>query len=109
MALAEALARTLLARRLVACVSLQPLRSLYFWQGRLEQGEEVQLLLKSDGARLTALAEAVQELHSYETPEWLTWPVAASVAYGGWLQAVLSPGADAAGPADQPSAVDPAG
>ena len=41
MTLAEALARRLLADRLVACVSLQPVRSLYIWEGQLEQGDLV--------------------------------------------------------------------
>ena len=34
---AEALAEALLERRLVACVSLQPQRSMYRWNGRLER------------------------------------------------------------------------
>ena len=95
---AEALARTLLERRLVACVSLQPLRSLYLWQGRLEQAEEVQLLLKSDAGRLPALEQAVHALHSYDTPEWVWWPASAALPYRTWLQALLSPDADAATP-----------
>ncbi|MBM5800348.1 MAG: divalent-cation tolerance protein CutA [Cyanobacteria bacterium K_DeepCast_35m_m2_023] len=106
---AEALARALLDRRLVACVSLRPLQSLYLWQGRLEQADEVQLLLKSDAARLAALQQAVHALHSYETPEWLWWPVSASAAYGGWLQAVLNPDAGAAVPSDRSGGVDPTG
>lgn len=90
---AAALARQLLERRLVACVSLQPVQSLYHWQGQLEQAAEVQLLLKSDSARLGALEAAVHELHSYDTPQWLVWPVQAAPAYGAWMAAELSPGA----------------
>ena len=86
---AESLARRLLADRLVACVSLQPLRSLYLWQGRLEQSPEVQLLLKTDAQRLAALERVVHQLHSYATPEWLVWPARASAGYGSWLQGVL--------------------
>jgi len=36
---AESLARELLERGLVACVSLHPVVSLYRWQGRLERSE----------------------------------------------------------------------
>lgn len=110
--LAEALARALLARGLVACVSLQPSRSLYVWNGRLEHAQEVQLLLKTDAAHLAALQQAVLELHSYDTPEWLCWPASTSAAYGSWLAAVLSvlsPDADVAVPADRASDVDPVG
>ena len=65
---AEALARDLLERGLVACVSLHPVVSLYRWQGQLEQSEEVQLLLKTTPAHLEALRQALTELHSYDTP-----------------------------------------
>ena len=86
---AEALALALLERRLVACVSLQPQRALYHWHGALETASEVQLLLKTDAQHLPALAAAVRELHSYDTPEWLVWPVSASASYGSWLAAEL--------------------
>ena len=98
MTLAEALARRLLADRLVACVSLQPVRSLYIWEGQLEQGEEVQLLLKTDAARLDALQVAVHALHSYQTPEWVVWSVRASQGYGAWLQQVLARGSGLTSP-----------
>ena len=89
-ALAEALARRLLDAGLVACVSLQPLQSLYIWDGQLEGAQEVQLLLKTDGLRLAALQTAVHRWHSYATPEWLTWRAQASAGYGTWLAGVLS-------------------
>jgi periplasmic divalent cation tolerance protein len=97
-AAAEALARALLDQRLVACVSLVPITSLYRWQGQLERAAEVQLLLKSDTTRLDALERAVQQLHSYDTPEWLVWPVQAAPAYASWLAAELSPDAGVPGP-----------
>ena len=88
---AEALARALLQRRLVACASLQPQQALYHWRGRLETAPEVQLLLKSEARHRDALEAAVHELHSYDTPEWLVWLADASAGYGGWLGAELAP------------------
>ncbi|MEB3173085.1 MAG: divalent-cation tolerance protein CutA [Cyanobacteriota bacterium] len=95
---AEALARALLQRRLVACVSLQPQQALYHWQGRLESAAEVQLLIKTDTHRRAALEAAVRELHSYDTPEWLVWSAVASQAYGRWLAGELAPSPDAGRP-----------
>lgn len=89
---AEALARVLLERRLAACVSLHPVRSLYPWQGRLERGTEVQLLIKTLAHQLDALEAAVRERHSYSTPEWIHWPARCSAGYGAWL---LESGANA--------------
>ncbi|MEN9496338.1 MAG: hypothetical protein RLZZ137_1378 [Cyanobacteriota bacterium] len=85
--LAEQLARTLLERQLAACVALRPVTSLYHWQGRIERSEEVQILIKSHPACAAALEEAVRELHSYSTPQWLVWPAEAGEAYAAWLSA----------------------
>ena len=87
---AQALAEALLKRRLVACVSLQPLQSLYRWKGELQREKEVQLLLKTSADQLGRLQEAVMQLHSYDTPEWLSWPAEASAGYGTWALEQLS-------------------
>jgi periplasmic divalent cation tolerance protein len=82
---AESLARTLLQRRLAACVALQPLTSLYRWQGELQRSAEVQLLIKTHPACLEPLRQAVLERHSYTTPEWIHWPARCGAGYGAWL------------------------
>ena len=109
LARAEALAEALLERRLVACVSLQPFQSLYRWKGELQRETEVQLLLKTSTHQLQRLQEAVMELHSYDTPEWLTWPVEASGAYGAWALAQLSSDGLRPAPAGTPGDEPPAG
>ena len=105
---AQTLAEALLKRRLVACVSLQPLQSLYRWKGELRREEEVQLLLKTSAGQLSRLQEAVMELHSYDTPEWLSWPAEASAGYGTWVLAQLSSDALMPGPAGTPGNGPPA-
>ena len=106
---AQALAEALLERRLVACVSLQPLLSLYRWKGELQRDAEVQLLLKTSADQLGRLQEAVMELHSYDTPEWLSWPVEASGTYGAWALAQLSSDGLRPAPAGTPGDEPPAG
>lgn len=87
---AEALARNLLERRLAACVSFIPVRSVYSWEGTIQRASEVQLLLKTSPECLGALHRAVMELHSYDIPEWLSWPVQSSEAYGLWALAAVN-------------------
>jgi periplasmic divalent cation tolerance protein len=70
------LVRTLLDRRLIACGTLVPgARSIYRWQGKIADEQEVLLLLKTRSARLEALQEAFRELHPYKVPELLALSV----------------------------------
>ena len=107
--LAELLARQLLERRLVACVSLLPIHSLYVWNGQLQRDPEVQLMLKTSPSCVVALQEAVLQLHSYDTPEWITWPAMASQAYGHWLQQELRSDASSPAPSGRPESGPQAG
>lgn len=84
---AEALAGRLLELGLAACVSLHPLTSHYVWQGRRERNQEVQLLIKTHPSRLEPLKRALQELHSYTTPEWIHWTASAGGDYAAWVAA----------------------
>ena len=86
---AEALARQLLERRLVACVSLLPVRSLYQWQGKIESSKEVKLLLKTTPEQLEALHQALLTLHSYTTPEWIVLSGSTAAGYGAWISGEL--------------------
>jgi periplasmic divalent cation tolerance protein len=81
------LVRALLERRLIACGTLLPAgRSLYRWQGRIADEQEVIVLLKTRSARLESLKEAFGELHPYKVPELLALPVAAGLEkYLEWI------------------------
>ena len=86
---AERLVRALLDRRLVACGTLLPAaRSIYRWEGAVEDAREVVVLLKTVQARVPELRDAVSALHPYEVPELLVMPVVAGLPrYFGWLAA----------------------
>lgn len=81
------LARALVAERLAACVNLVPgVRSIYRWEGAVEDAEEVLLLVKTSAERCEALASRVKDLHPYALPEVLTLPaVGGSAAYLDWV------------------------
>ncbi len=67
---ARALAARLVEQRVAACVNiLAPCHSLYRWEGKVEEGEEVPLLIKTSAARYAALEEAIRAYHPYELPE----------------------------------------
>lgn len=87
-ACAREIAQALVSRRLAACVNiLAPCRSVYHWQGRIEDDSEVPLLIKTTTARYPALQEALRELHPYEVPEILALPVSDGLpAWLDWLK-----------------------
>lgn len=73
---AHALAGALVEARLAACVNiLAPCRSVYRWQGRTENAEEVPVLIKTTATRYAALEAAIRARHPYELPEIIAVPV----------------------------------
>lgn len=79
-ALADSMARALVDERLAACVNiLAPCRSVYRWQGAVEEATEIPLLIKSTTDRYDKLQARIRELHPYDTPEILRWQ-----PDGGW-------------------------
>ena len=73
---ARKLARAALAARLIACANLLPrIESHYWWQGKIESGAEVLLVLKTATARLAALEKLIVAEHPYDTPEFLVLPI----------------------------------
>lgn len=84
---ARGLAHALLQRRLCACCNLLDATSIYRWDGKVEEAQEVLLIIKTTRAMLPALETAVVELHSYEVPEVVVLPVTAGHApYLNWLK-----------------------
>ena len=81
--------RELVARRLAACVNVQPgVRSIYRWQGKVQRDEEHLLIIKAKQATFAQIQERVRELHSYDTPEVIALPITAgSRKYLDWLEA----------------------
>lgn len=90
-ATAQELAAKVLGEKLAACVTLLPgATSLYYWEGKLEQEYEVQMVLKSDTSRQEPLLRCLKNLHPYQTPELLVLPVLHGDSdYLSWLNASL--------------------
>jgi periplasmic divalent cation tolerance protein len=90
---ADTIASALVDRRLAACVQvLGPLVSTYRWQGAVERAEEWLLLIKTEGRLFDAVADAIRELHPYETPEIIaTEAVAGSPDYLAWISESVRP------------------
>ncbi|CAI0936361.1 divalent cation tolerance protein CutA [Serratia ficaria] len=89
---AQELAARVLGEKLAACATLLPgATSLYYWEGKLEQEYEVQMLFKSDRRHQEALLNTLKQHHPYQTPELLVLPVmAGDKDYLLWINASLN-------------------
>jgi periplasmic divalent cation tolerance protein len=85
--IARRLAKCALQAKLIACANLVPkLESHYWWQGKLESGAEVLMLLKTQRTNLRKLEALVLAEHPYDTPEFIVLRIdSGSEKYLAWL------------------------
>lgn len=77
MAEAQRIGRTIVAERLAACANiLDGMRSIYWWEGAIQESDEAVLILKSTMERVGAVITRVRALHSYDCPCIEALPVA---------------------------------
>ncbi|MBI3145538.1 MAG: divalent-cation tolerance protein CutA [Pseudogulbenkiania sp.] len=84
---ASRIARQLVEERLAACVNLLPaVCSVYRWQGKIEEANEVPLLIKTTLQAYPRLERRLKELHPYEVPEIVACDIVAGLpAYLTWV------------------------
>jgi periplasmic divalent cation tolerance protein len=85
--------RALVEERLAACVNvLSGIRSIYRWQGAVEEAEEVAMIAKTTADRFASLERRVRELHSYDVPCVVAWPHSAGhKPFLDWIRAETAP------------------
>ncbi len=86
---AVAIGRALVEERLAACANVfASVKSLYWWEGAVQEDDEVILILKTRSGRLERLIERAKALHSYECPCIVAFPIAAGHPdYLDWIAA----------------------
>ena len=86
---AERAGRTLVERRLCACVNILPsMVSYYWWRGAVERGDEAVMVIKTRASLAEAVRVAVKEMHSYTTPAILVVPIeSVDPDYHAWIVA----------------------
>jgi len=90
---ALSIGRILVEERLVACVNvLDSVRSVYWWEGRVQEGDEALFIAKTRSELVGRVTARVKELHSYRTPCVVALPVAAgNPDFLDWVSAETGP------------------
>jgi periplasmic divalent cation tolerance protein len=83
---AELVARTVIDERLAACATLDQVRSIYRWLGKIEQADEVAVLFKTSIDDAPALHARIAELHDYDVPVIERWTVETDAPAADWVQ-----------------------
>lgn len=84
---AQCIGRAMIESRLAACVNiLSPCRSIYHWEGAIEEAEEIPALFKTRASQADTLIAAIAAAHSYVVPAIVAWDVAgAHGEYARWV------------------------
>lgn len=90
---AKKIAHSLLDQRLIACASIFPeIESIYRWEGKIEEGQEVKVILKSTHKHFDAIQSYILAHCSYEVPEIVQVDVAkGNPRYLSWLIEITPP------------------
>ena len=82
---ASKIANILLGEKLTLCVTFKNIESSYWWEGKINQSKEVQLIIKCKEINLSKVLNKIAESHSYEVPEIIYFPVSACKDYHHWI------------------------
>jgi periplasmic divalent cation tolerance protein len=84
---ADRIASTVVQHRVAACAQIVgPIRSIYWWKGKMEEAEEWLCVMKTRQDLFPALEKEIKSAHPYEVPEIVALPiVAGSKSYLDWI------------------------
>ncbi|MBI2541845.1 divalent-cation tolerance protein CutA [Candidatus Woesearchaeota archaeon] len=83
---AEKISMHLLKKRLIACASIFPVKSMYWWQNKIVNGYENVVIAKTSNKNFKKAVAEVKKIHSYEIPCILRIDAAANKEYNEWAK-----------------------
>ena len=86
---AERVAGVLLEKRIVACVNLFPVSSVFLWKGKVEKAEEYMVSCKTVSEKLAAVQKEIKKLHSYDLPVISSWEEKTTADVEKWIRGEL--------------------
>ena len=82
---AEKITTYLLDKRLIACANFFPIKSVYRWEGKTENQDEIVSLLKTKEENFEKVKDEIEKMHPYEIPCILRLDGEINESYGNWI------------------------
>ena len=84
---AKSIAKLLVENQLAACVQMFPIESVYIWQDKVCDENEIMLLIKSKTELFDKISALIRENHAYEVPEIIQVPITGGLPeYLRWIE-----------------------
>lgn len=72
---AKKISKNLLEKRLIACANMFPINSMYWWEEKMNEDEEVALILKTKKEKFGEIKKEIKKVHSYKVPCILSFDI----------------------------------
>ena len=79
------ISKHLLNKKLIACSNMHPIRSMYWWNGKIKDNKEFVIIAKTKEKNYEKIKEEVSKLHSYDVPCILKLNAEANESYDKWV------------------------
>lgn len=83
---AEKISMHLLRKRIIACANIFPIKSMFWWKGKIADGNESVIIAKTSNKNFRNLEKEVKKIHSYKIPCILRINATANKEYDKWLK-----------------------
>ncbi|HJO02166.1 MAG: divalent-cation tolerance protein CutA [Candidatus Woesearchaeota archaeon] len=83
------ISKHLLNKRIIACSNIHPIRSMYWWNKKIEDEKEFALIAKTKEKNYKNIKEEVKKLHSYDVPCILKIDAGANENYAKWVNEIV--------------------
>ena len=81
---AEKISLHLLRKKLIACANIFPIKSMYWWNGKIVDDNENVIIAKTNNKNFKKMVDEVKKIHSYEIPCILKINATANKEYEEW-------------------------
>ena len=83
-------AHALLSEKVVACIQIEKIRSMFSWEAEINSEEEWRVTLTTKLDLVQQIIQAVQTTHPYEVPQIVWHAVNTDQNYSNWINEVIS-------------------